>query len=72
VQADPIKPMLKPPRTKHLKLKCDILPSTFAFKLYLRRYIQVLALEAGPVTYCPRHVADTRSEPWFLELNAVI
>jgi len=31
---------LKSPRTKHLKLKCDILLSTFAFKFNLRRYIQ--------------------------------
>jgi len=27
-QVDPIKPILKPPVTKHLKLKCDILLST--------------------------------------------
>ena len=30
--------MLKPPGSKHLKLKCDIVLSTFAFKFNLRRY----------------------------------
>jgi len=37
-QVDPIKPMLKPPGTKRLKLKCVILLSTSAFKFNLRRY----------------------------------
>ena len=36
-----MKPMLKPPGTKHLKLTCDTLLSTFAVKFYLRRYTQV-------------------------------
>ena len=40
-QVDPIKPMLKPPGTKHWKLQCNILLSTFAFKFYLRRYDEV-------------------------------
>ena len=30
--------MLKPPGTKHLKLKCDELLSRFAFKFILCRY----------------------------------
>jgi len=38
VQIDPIKPTLKPPGTERLKLECDILLSTFAFKFNLRRY----------------------------------
>jgi len=38
-QVDPIKPMLKPTGTKHLKLKRDELLSSFAFKFNLRRYI---------------------------------
>jgi hypothetical protein len=37
-QVDPIKPMLKPPGTQHLKLKCDGLLSSFAFNINLRRY----------------------------------
>jgi hypothetical protein len=38
VQVHPIKPTLKPPGTKHLKLQCDEPPSNFAFNLNLRRY----------------------------------
>ena len=38
MQVDPIKPKLKPPGTKRLKLKCDVLLSTSAFKFNLRRY----------------------------------
>ena len=38
MQVDPIKPKLKPPGTKRLKLKCDILLSTSAVKFNLRRY----------------------------------
>jgi hypothetical protein len=38
VQVDPIKPKLKPPGTKLLKPKCDILLSISAFKFSLRRY----------------------------------
>jgi len=41
VQVDPIKPALKAPGTKHLKLKCDILLSTSAFKINSRRYTMV-------------------------------
>jgi len=39
VQVDPMKPKLKPPRCMRLKLKCDILLSTSAFKFNWRRYI---------------------------------
>ena len=73
VQIDPIKPMLKPPGTKRLKLNCDVLLSTFAFKLYLRRYIQagiqpVLARQGLPV--CARHVIGCRStrETWDIKV----
>jgi hypothetical protein len=38
VQVDPIKPKLKPPGTKPLKLKCDIMLSNIAFKFNLRCY----------------------------------
>jgi len=38
VQVYPIKPKLKPPGTKRLKLNCDVLLSTSAFKINLRRY----------------------------------
>ena len=36
-----MKPELKPPGTKRLKLKCDILHSTFAFTFNLRRFTWV-------------------------------
>jgi len=38
VQVGPIKPTLKAPGTKRLKLKCDGLLLSFAFKFNLRRY----------------------------------
>jgi len=38
VQADPLKPKLKPPGTNRLKLMCDIPVSHSAFKFNLRRY----------------------------------
>jgi hypothetical protein len=56
VQVDPIKPTLKAPGTKRLKLKCDLLLSNFAFKFNLRRYTKertlpderaVMTVEAG-------------------------
>ena len=39
LQVDPIKPVLKPPRTQRLKLKYGKLLLSFAFKSNLRRYI---------------------------------
>jgi len=41
VQVDPIKPTLKAPGTKRLKLKYDELLSHLAFKFNLRRYTWV-------------------------------
>jgi len=48
-QVDPVKPILKAPKTKRLKLKSDEPPSNFAFKFNLRRYNreQVAAFGAG-------------------------
>jgi hypothetical protein len=43
VQVDPIKPKLKPPGTKHLRLKCDEVLSSFAFNFNLRRYTKAVA-----------------------------
>ena len=42
MQLDPMEPKLKPPGTERLILKCDVLLSTSAFKLSLRRYNEVL------------------------------
>jgi len=49
MQADPMKPTLKPPGTDRLKLKCDSLLSTSAFKFNLRRYTQVYNVIKGEV-----------------------
>ena len=38
MQLDPIKPKLKPPGTRRLTLKCDILLSNYTFKSNLRCY----------------------------------
>jgi len=38
VQVDPIKPKLKPPGAKRLKLECDEPLSKLGFKFNLRRY----------------------------------
>jgi hypothetical protein len=46
-----MKPILKPPGTKHLKLKCDALLSTFAFEFNLRRYIMELSRKHGNPIY---------------------
>jgi hypothetical protein len=40
VQVDPIKPELKAPGTKRLKLKSDEPLSSFGFKFKLRRYMK--------------------------------
>ena len=46
-----MKPNLKPPGTKRLNLKCDILLSTSAFNFNLRRYTVVASCGTG-VTAC--------------------
>jgi hypothetical protein len=51
VQLDPIKPKLKPPGTKRLKLEYDGLLSNFAFNCNLRRY------NMGPVHHAARVAA---------------
>ena len=52
VQVDPMKPTLKAPGAKRLKLTYDELRSSFAFKLNVRRYKKVgraiSALELKP------------------------
>jgi hypothetical protein len=40
VQVDPVKPKLKPPGIKRLKLNCDVLLSTSSFNFNLRRYTE--------------------------------
>ena len=45
MQVDLVKPMLKPSVTKHLRLKCDVQLSTFAFRFNLRRYTEGMAVD---------------------------
>ena len=47
VQIDPMEPKLKLPGTKPLKLMCDVLLSTSAFKVNLRRYTKAGGAGAG-------------------------
>jgi len=56
VQVDPVKPMLKLPRSKRLRLEHEKLLSNFAFNFILCRYSEVLKLEAGT-----RFLAATKS-----------
>ena len=53
VQVDPIKPKLKPPGTKRLKLRIKILLSTSAFKFNLRRYSLGLAPASSRARWGP-------------------
>jgi len=83
VQVNPIKPRLKPPGDERLKLKCDILLSTFAVKFNLRRYTlaqpavgckrrlsAVLELDGGCSAHTLRHVVhQPHSVPSYLEFN---
>ena len=45
-----MKPKLKPPGTERLRLKCDILLSSSAFKSDLRRYISAVVNLRSPKT----------------------
>jgi hypothetical protein len=47
VQVDPMKPKLKPPGTKRLNLKCDILPFNFCFQIQLVPLHQGVGLRVG-------------------------
>ena len=59
MQVDPIKPTLKAPGTKRLKLEYDGLLSNFAFKFNLRRYTQGLLAEAAVGAYTRSHFRST-------------
>jgi len=47
VQVDPIKPKLKPPGTKRLKLECDGPLSNFAFKFKLLPQVRLWDVQTG-------------------------
>ena len=48
MQVDPIKPKSKRPGNQRLKLKCDILLSTSAFRFNLRHYSKEQHIQAFP------------------------
>ena len=59
MQVDPVTPKLTPPGTKRLKLRCDILVSTSAFKFDVRRYMKA----AAAATAADLRSAELRSAP---------
>ena len=61
MQVDPIKPKLNPPGTKRLKLNCDKLLPTSAFKFDLRRYTTASPVSGADVRERMHHLA-LRSE----------
>jgi hypothetical protein len=63
VQVYPIRPTLKPPRAKCVKLEYDELPSHFAFKFNLRHYSVeegILAVAARKVRRCRLTLSNPR------------
>ena len=60
VQVDPIKPTLKAPGTKRLKLKFDKPLSSFAFTFNLRRYNMVG--NAYTLAYAPNSVESWKGQ----------
>jgi len=70
VQVDSIKPMLNLPGTEHLKLKRDVLLSSFAFKFTLRRYTeaQQAALRAAAAAAAAKHARQlSETKGWAKE-----
>jgi hypothetical protein len=70
VQVDPIKPTLKAPGTKRLKLKFEKVLSNFAFKFNLRRYTKVNALAAAETADGERASANAAVTALRRELEA--
>ena len=70
MQVDPVKPKLKAPGTKRLKLDHDTMLSNFAFNSSLRRYAVDFddLLSAAVVGRCRSTLSSPHLEP--LELSA--
>ena len=76
MQFDPINTTLKPNGTKRLRLKCDILLSTSAFRFNVRRYIESdpepapyqppehPALKVGPGRHCKATIFTSLHHVW--------
>jgi uncharacterized Zn-finger protein len=54
VRVHPMRPTLTVPGSKRLKLKCDELPSSFAFNFDLRRHTKEHITESILTLACPR------------------
>ena len=63
MQVDPMKPKLKPPGVEHLKPKCGMPLSHYAFKFNLRRYIQEFVEELCRVFGAAYHHLVPRAAP---------
>ena len=66
MQVDPMKPTLRPPGIERLKRNCDILLSTSAFKVKLRRYTKggkslptIILPHGGPHASCAAGFVST-------------
>ena len=57
MQVEPVKPKLKPPGAKRLKLKCDVLRLCSAFGFSLRRYTKEGVVDAAGETKAFKKVA---------------
>ena len=57
-----MKPKLKPPRSKRLKLKCVVPLSNFAYKFNLRRYIPLPAVGPGMTPQQAAAVAEAKQQ----------
>jgi len=72
LNVEPMKPTLKAPGTKRLKLKCN-LHSSSGFNFNLRPYALDTVRRPGwgrPNNAC--HVIDTQFESWLIELNGIL
>jgi hypothetical protein len=79
VHVDPIKPTLKAPGNKLLKVKCDKPLSKFAFKINLRRYnvehgVDDMrpAVRSRTSSTLHRHVTESHFKPSIRELKGFL
>ena len=70
MQVDPTKPTMNAPKSKRLRLTCDKLPSSFAFKFNLCRYgkcvvknIELTNPSSKMISYSARLEAGAHTRP---------
>jgi hypothetical protein len=69
VQVDPIKPKLKAPGTKRLKLNCHELLSTVAFNFNLHRYIMAAEMRITVAPLADQRFGNSGGKPLSLRLR---